>query len=111
MATYTPVEMIATQYVANTATTYYTVPSSTKTIVKSIMVCNTDTVSRDVTIHNVPNGGSAQNSNMIVPTVAIPAKGVVIFETNHLMPTSATLRALASASSTITITAAGVEIV
>lgn len=97
---------------ASTAT-YYTVPGSTRTIIKKVTLTNTDSVTRTVTIYLVPSAGSASATNIIVS-----AQGVTAGETyevfvmeGHCLRDGDTIQALASTASVVNIQVSGVEIV
>ena len=57
---------------ATTATTLYTVPSATSTIVSTIAVCNRDTSSGSYQIAVRPAGASLANQHYIVYNATIP---------------------------------------
>jgi hypothetical protein len=56
--------------------TLYTVPSSTQTEVSAIVLANTSASSQTVTLYHVPNAGSAGVTNILFPTITIPANTV-----------------------------------
>jgi hypothetical protein len=55
----------------------YTVPSSYRTEVKNIDICNTTTAPLTCALHLVPTGVAVAASNMLFPTVSIPANTMV----------------------------------
>lgn len=58
-------------------TLIYTVPTGYWADVLSIDIANTASTELTCAIHLVPVGGSATTSNMLFPTVTIPAKTLV----------------------------------
>jgi hypothetical protein len=56
-------------------TTLYTVPASTTTYVRSIILTNDTTSAVTATIHLVPTGGSADATNILINAKAIPTDG------------------------------------
>lgn len=59
---------------ANTATTLYTCPSATQTVISTISVCNRGTSSATFRISVRPNGNSLSNEHYIAFDAAIAAK-------------------------------------
>lgn len=63
--------------IAATVTTRYTVPASTKTLVKDITICNTSTsASNRVSVYLIPSGGTAGATNILVSNVLLPPNGL-----------------------------------
>ena len=81
--------------------TYYTVTALYSAFVRSILLCNTDTVARTVTGYMVPASGSAANTNIILPTVSIPAGTSVRFGLSSTLEASATIQLLASTANVV----------
>lgn len=53
------------------ATTQYTVPTGTRTIIDKATVTNTDTSNRTFSVNLVTSGGSPSNANLIVDARAV----------------------------------------
>ena len=53
------------------ATTQYTVPTGTRTIIDKATVTNTDTSNRTFSVNLVTSGGSASNANLVIDTRAV----------------------------------------
>ena len=64
---------------ATTATTLYTVPSSTSTIVSTLVVCNRDTASATFRIAVRPGGASLANQHYIIYDSSIASNDTVTF--------------------------------
>ncbi len=58
-------------------TQIYLVPTGIRTEVLDMLIANTTSGALTAAIHLVPTGGSAATSNMMFPTVTIPANTVV----------------------------------
>lgn len=90
--------------------THYTVPASTKSIIKQIVICNTTAATATVTIHVVANGGSNTAANMITNALPVGANDTITLDLSVVMDTAGdTIRALQGTSSAITLTISGVE--
>jgi len=105
--TVTVKQLVAPTALTNTLnTTLYTVPASTTAIVKEILLCNTDTASRDVTVYLNGNGVA----NTILDAVPVlPGETKFITLSTVLVATN-TLRAGASTGSVVSISVSGVEV-
>jgi len=111
--TVTPKKLFTPATLTNSAATYYTVPASTKTVLKKVSFTNTDTVPRTVTLYLVESGGSAGASNIIISAKAIaPGDTYEAYEVEgHIMNSGDFIRALASQASVVSMHISGVEIV
>lgn len=94
---------------ATSATDIYTTPSSpsTTTIVKQIMLCNTDTVARTATLH-VAAAGSAAAGNTIFKAISLDSNETAIFNLSLVLAAGEKISGLATAT-TVTITISGIE--
>jgi hypothetical protein len=111
MATYTTKQLAAVTGLTATAATLYTVPASTTTTVKTILLSNYTATDRSVTLHLVPSGGTVAAGNKILGEVNVPANTTTTVDTAIIMPTGAFLSGLASTTSAINVHISGVEIV
>lgn len=84
-----------------TIATKYTVNTGFVGLLRSILLCNTDSVARTVTGYFVPNSGSATNSNIVLPTVSIPANTALRFPFSTALEAGATLQFLASSAGVV----------
>ena len=89
-----------------TTTTLCTVTSGHTFIVKQIIICNTDTVDRTVTL---AIGSAATAANRIMSTLPIGANDVMVWDTALVLLTTETLQGLSDTASKITITAVGID--
>lgn len=93
---------------ATTTTTLYTVPASTSTIVKEILLCNTDTVARTVTLQAGSTSGVADR---IINTLNIQANETKTISLSTVLTTGQTITGGASTGSVVSCLISGVEIV
>ena len=105
----TPAQMGRGAITAVTAT-FYTVGSLTRSILKTIDICNTTISSKRVTVYLVPSGGSASDSTTLIGNVLIPAYGVFQWAGSQVLNTGDTIRAVAS-STGCTLNASGAEVI
>lgn len=110
MATYTPKQLIAGTALTAELVTGYTVPVATSTILKEIILCNTDTAVRTVTLHIIASAGSSGVLNTILNAINIQPNETKIFSLSTLMPTGTFIQAKASSAAVVSIFASGVEV-
>lgn len=85
------------------ASTIYT--STGNTAVTTIYLCNYSGTDRTATIYLVQSGGSAGNTNIVYQAIPIAAGDTYIIDTERLVLANGdTIQALASATSSITMT-------
>lgn len=97
---------------STTTSTYYTVPTSTTTIIHKITFSNFDTSPRDITLYLVASGATAGTSNAICnacklfPGETWSPPDVV----GHVLEAGGTIQAKISSGTSVNIIASGVEI-
>jgi len=108
----TPKTITAAQ-IAATATTYYTAPANTKSIVKKLTFTNSTAGALTFTVYLVPSGGTAGVSNILVSAQAIAAgECAECFQAQgQVLQAGGTIQALASAATSITIQGSVAEVV
>lgn len=89
--------------------TVYTVPASTTTAVRDMMICNVDSSARTVTVWLDHDGTTANDTTAILDAVTIPANDFIHWSGFQVMVATATIKAACSSDNTITITVAGLE--
>lgn len=89
-----------------TLTTIYTVPASTRAIVKTIDIANTSSSALTITIYFVPSGGSAGASNTIIPSVTLPPTDIMQWSGAQVLNEGDVIQATASGSG-VTVTISG----
>lgn len=109
MAILTPKQLCQVTQLGTTISTIYTVPSATSTIVKQILIANVTSTAATATVHFVPSAGSASSSNKIFGEITISANSTQVIDLSTILPTGATIQALAGAANSINIHASGVE--
>ena len=110
MATYTTKELKASATLTASAASLYTVPASTTTTVKTILLANYSAVDARATIHIVPSAGAASAANKVYGEVLVSANTTLQIDTAIVIPTGASIHGLASATSSINVHISGVEI-
>jgi hypothetical protein len=87
-------------------TTVATVAASRVEVIKQIIVCNTDTVDRAVTL---AIGSAATVANRLFSALPIGANDVMVFDTALVLTAGETLQGLADAASVVNVTVVGWE--
>lgn len=93
-----------------TVDTLYTVPSLTRTIVKTIDLSNTTAAPLSVTVYLVESGGSPGASNTLIPNSSIPGYGIFQWSGSQVLNAGDSIRATASGAG-VTINISGGECV
>jgi len=100
------------QGVATTgATTLYTTPASTRTFVKNIDICNVTSGAVTFNVYLVPTAGTASTSNALFYGAALAANMTVSWTGVQILNAGDTIQILASAGTSVTVTASGAEAV
>lgn len=105
----TPVKLGQAAITVATAT-LYTVPASTRTLVKQLDICNTTTSGINVSVYLVPAAGSASTSNALLYTSPVPPLGNLQWNGVQVLNVNDTIQTSASATG-CTIIASGGEAV
>ena len=87
-------------------TTICTAGSGITEVIKQIIICNTDTVDRTVTL---AIGSAATAANRILSALPIGANDVIILDTALVLLTTETLQGLSDTASKVTVTVVGWE--
>lgn len=105
--------LAAGSQLTTSAATYYTAPTATTTIIQAVVLTNTTAGAVTATVHLVASGGSASASNTVLSARSLSAGETYIVPgcSGMVLPTGATLQALASANTSISILASGTEVV
>ena len=85
-------------------TTIVTVAAGHTYVCKQIMICNTDTVDRTVTL---AIGSAATAANRIMSALPIGANDVMVFDTALVLLTTETLQGLSDTASKVNVTVVG----
>lgn len=110
--TVTAKALIDSKFAANAATTEYTAPTSTRTIVDKFTATNTDTGAQTITIYLVPNGGTASASNTVIQAKSLSSGSTYDFTElkNQIFNTGDFIAVSASIASKVVIRASGREV-
>lgn len=89
-----------------TTTVICTAASGYAEVIKQIIICNTDTIDRTVTL---AIGSAATGANRLMSNLPIGANDVMIWDTAIVLAAGETLQGLSDTADKITITAVGWE--
>lgn len=87
-------------------TTICTAATGYAEIIKQIIICNTDTIDRTVTL---AIGSAATAANRLMSNLPIGANDVMIWDTAIVLAAGETLQGLSDTASKVTVTAVGWE--
>lgn len=110
MPTYNLKQLVPARPLPSTASALYTVPASTQTVVKQIILGNTTATDLTTTLNFVPSGGTASISNSLFPEIIISANNAVTIDISSVLPALSSIHGRASASASINIHISGVEV-
>jgi len=94
---------------ANTATTLYTVPSSTQTIVSTVAICNQSSIATTFRVAVQPAGAAIESKHYLNYDTSIPGNDSITVTIGITMSTTDVL-SVNAASSTVSFSAFGSEI-
>ena len=94
--------------IAPTLTTIRTTPTAARDILKSLDIANNNAGTATVEVYLVPSGGSADASNMLIPSVQIPPNTIFQWTGTQVMNAGATIQARSDVAS-VTLIASGGE--
>lgn len=89
-----------------TTTTICTAATGYAEIIKQIIICNTDTVDRTVTL---AIGSAATAANRLMSALPIGANDIMVFDTAIVLAAGETLQGLSDTAAKVTVTAVGWE--
>lgn len=89
-----------------TTTTICAAASGYTEVIKQIIICNTDTADRTVTL---AIGSAATAANRIMSAVPIGANDIMVFDTALVLAATETLQGLSDVASVVNVTAIGWE--
>jgi hypothetical protein len=89
-----------------TTTTICTAASGCTEVIKQIIICNTDTADRTVTL---AIGSAATAANRIMSAVPIGANDIMVFDTALVLAATETLQGLSDVANMVNVTAIGWE--
>jgi hypothetical protein len=110
MATVTPKALVEGILLTGTAATLYTTPGATTAVIRSITLCNTDSVARTVTLYLIASGGSLGGLNTVLSAFSMAAGETVILDSLFVMMTGDFIQGLASVTNVVSIRVDGSEV-
>jgi len=108
--TYTPKRLIAGSALTNALVTYYTATTIYGAILKELVIVNTDTVARTVTVHIVPAAGTAGVPTIILSADTLQPGEQRVYSLSSVIPQNSFIQASASVGAVMSINASGIEI-
>lgn len=104
--------LIAAQFSSNVATTYYTAPALTRTLIDKFTVTNTDGSARTLTINIVPSGQGVALANTVTSALSITAGASVTVPEmqNQILEAGDFISCTASVASKVVIRMSGREV-
>lgn len=87
-------------------TTIGTVPSARNWVIKQMIICNTDTVDRTISL---AIGSAATAANRIMSALPIGANDLMVFDTALVLTAAETIQGLADSASVVNVTLLGWE--
>ena len=90
--------------------TQYTVPASTNTRISELLLCNTDTVMRTVTVHFVPSGGAADATNIYLDAIELAAGQTLPIKLDTTLNAGDFIRAMANLTAVVNLLISGSEL-
>lgn len=110
MATVTPKPLVEGTLLANVAGTLYTVPPNTTAVMRSMTLCNTDTVDHTVTLHVLPPAGAVGLATMIFNALPIKAGQTIEEDIVRAILANGALVGFADVASKVSIRVDGSEV-
>ena len=107
MAITTVTRLSQTALTATSTTLLYTVPASTKTVLKEIVLCNTDTVARTVTIYA---GTGTATANIIINALTVNPNETKFVTLSTVLNATDIISGGASTVAVVSCTISGVEV-
>ncbi len=92
----TPVKL-GLKAIGTSVETVYTVPASTRTLLKDISICNTTAATVTVDVYLVPSAGSAGTGNALMYTLSISANSIIQWNGVQILNVGDTIQTKASA--------------
>jgi len=103
-------ELVSARSLPLSSSALYTVPASTNTVIKQILISNTTATDLTASLYFVKDGQSPSLSNLMFPEIIIQANNVVSVEISSVLPIASSIHGKASASASINIHISGVEV-
>lgn len=93
---------------ATTETSVYASPTATTTLVRQIVVCNTNATTITTSLSIVPYGGTAGTTNRIFKDLSVPANETIILNVSQVLEAGDFL-SVNSSSANVTFTVSGIQ--
>ena len=106
MPTATPKRLAQAALTSTLTTVLYTVPASTGTIIKEVVISNTSTSAVPVTLRAAGTGVA----NTLFPATSVPANSTVVLALSTVLAAGETITGGAATASVVGVTISGVEV-
>lgn len=107
--TYTPVRLYVGQP-GTSLSALYTVPEGEKVIVRNIVLANTTSSLAKVSVHFVPAGGTADNTNKVIADYGLSPNTTVVIDMNAVLEAGDSVQAIQAVAGAVTMYLSGVEV-
>lgn len=108
---YTPQRLVGPEFLANSITTYATVPAGAQVRISKAVARNTDTVPRSVSIYLAPTSAAATTEDLQVTRVLAAGESYELYQVeDQVLDAGMTIQAQASAADVVTLYISGVQI-
>lgn len=97
-------------FTSGTALTIYTVPASTTTLVKKMVISNNGGSTGTAKIHHVQSGGSADATNVILPTTSLASNEHGVDDAPFAMAAGDFIAVVGDGTNAINISIYGLEV-
>jgi|SRR5688572_5009362 len=95
---------------ASAGTQIYPVPASTTALVKKVVISNNGGATGTVKLHHVQSGGSADSTNVILPTTSLAPNEYGVDDAPFAMSAGDEIRAVGDGTNAISISIYGLEV-
>ena len=104
--------LIPARFAQNVANVEYLAPANTRTIIDKFTATNTDSAAATLSVHLVPSGQSAQDSNQVIRAQSITAGQTFDFTAlqNQILSTGDSIVVLSGTALKVSIRASGREV-
>jgi hypothetical protein len=109
VAAYNLKRMTNPTQLGTSAVSVYTVGSGITAVVKQVLATNTTASASTLSMHLVPNAGSATTSNLIFAAIPVPANSTVVIDLSQVLNVGDQLFAFAGNATTVNLTVSGYE--
>ena len=111
MASYTMKRFTPPTQLGTSASTLYTTGAGVTATVKEVLVSNVSGSAQSLSLHFVPSGGIASNTNLMIPALSVSATSLLTIDLNQVLNPGDTIQAFCSATTSMNVMVSGFEAV